>query len=116
MADYDLDALLTWFREWERKRKAGAPFSFDDPDILRQAIARAIEGLELLKQRDARAGKRDVGRKKGTGLGKEVTDLMTAGVSEADAIARVAENHRMRDRKPVRRALLRHRKSAKNPL
>jgi hypothetical protein len=119
MADYDLDALLTWGREWERtlKPRASGKFRIDN-DVLRQFLARAIEGLVLLREHEARSGKRAVGRRKGTGLGKEVADLMTAGVSEADAITMVAKSHGRKDYIPVipvRRAWARYRKAKNTP-
>jgi hypothetical protein len=114
---FDVDVLLTWGRDWQRYLEAGPGSGFDIPiPVLTQYLAKANEGLALLKERNARAIKRRGGRPPGTGMGGHAAALIASGVREEDAVRMIAERHRKPAGK-VRDALRRHRLGqSKKPL
>jgi hypothetical protein len=101
----DVNVLLAWGRDWQRYLEAGPGSGFHIPiPVLKQYVAKANEGLALLKQRQARA----IGRPRGTGMGGQAAALIASGVREEDAVRIIAEHHGKPADK-VRDALRRHR-------
>jgi hypothetical protein len=105
----DVEVLLAWGRDWQRHLEAGPGCGFHmSALVLLQYVTTANEGLELLKQREARVIKRSGGRPRGTGMGGQAAALIASGVREEDAMRMIAA----RQQKPVdkvRDALRRHR-------
>src|SRR5262245_61514024 len=94
MADaLDVDLLLAWGRDWERSLETEPVSGFHiSVPVLKQYLAKANEGLALLKQRDARAIKRGGGRPRGTGMGGKAAALMASDVREEDAVRIIAKH------------------------
>jgi hypothetical protein len=65
-----VDALLVWGRDYLHLLEAKSADPIHVPiAVLKQYLAKADEGLALLRERDARAAKRGGGRPKGSGMG-----------------------------------------------
>jgi hypothetical protein len=103
------DLLLAWGLDWQQYLDAGPGTGFHIPaSVLKQYVAKANEGLALLKQRDARAIKRGGGRPRGTGMGGKAAALIATGVREEDAV-RIIAQHQGKTTDKVRDALRLHR-------
>lgn len=103
------DLLLAWGLDWQQYLDAGPGTGFHIPaSVLKQYVAKANEGLALLKQRDARAIRRRGGRPRGTGMGDVVAALIASGAREEDAVHMIAK-HQGKTVDKVRNALRRHR-------
>jgi hypothetical protein len=90
----DIDALLAWGRHWQHLLEVGQGSGFHiSVPVLKQYVAKANEGLALLKQRDARAIKRGGGRPRGTGMGGKAAAFIASDVPEEDAVRMIAELH-----------------------
>jgi hypothetical protein len=101
--------LLAWGLDWQRHLEAGPVSGFHIPiPVLKRYVAKANEGLALLKQRDARAVRRRGGRPRGTGMGGQAAALIASGVREEDAVRMIAA-HQQKPVDKVRDALRRHR-------
>jgi hypothetical protein len=105
-------ALLAWGRDYQRQLEGVQSGALHVPmEVLKQYIAKANEGLALLKERDARAIKRGGGRPKGTGMGDAVAALIASGAREDDAVRAIATEER-KSPANVREALRRYRKQS----
>jgi hypothetical protein len=102
-----VDALLAWGRDYQRQLEEAQSGPFHVPkEVLKQYLAKANEGLELLKHGHARGAG---GRPKGTGMGDAVAALIAAGAREEDAVRAIATAER-KSPAVVRAALRRYRK------